>query len=89
VRVFIEEDPYTRSETGIPWNRRGTWPCRWIGCAGAGAPPFAVAFRNRFTLSEAATVRVHVSADERYELFLNGERDRARAGARRRRPLVL
>jgi hypothetical protein len=33
-----------------------------------------VAYRLRFRLDEAASVRAHVSADERYELFLDGER---------------
>src|SRR5690606_30497077 len=36
--------------------------------------PIVAAYRLRFTLDAAARVRAHVSADERYELFLDGAR---------------
>ena len=67
MRVLITEDPYAR--TGAD-----RWPCRWVSCPDAGLTPFVVAYRRRFTLAQPATVRVHVSADERYELFLDGQR---------------
>jgi hypothetical protein len=48
---------------------------RFLGSVSRETPaPDVAAFRLAFSLSEAALVRVHVSADERYELFLNGER---------------
>lgn len=67
MRVLIHEDPY--AHTGA-----GHWPCRWVACPDAGPTPFVTAYRRRFTLTHAATVRVHVTADERYELFLDGQR---------------
>ena len=33
-----------------------------------------VAYRLKFTLSKAAVIRAHVSADQRYELFVDGVR---------------
>jgi alpha-L-rhamnosidase len=45
--------------------------CSWIECKGL-EPPFVVAFRNRFHMPVSGTVRIHVAADERYELFLDG-----------------
>jgi hypothetical protein len=36
--------------------------------------PLVAAYRLVFDVAKAATARVHVSADERYELFLNGVR---------------
>lgn len=37
-------------------------------------PPFVAAYRLKFRVDEPRVVRIHVSADERYELFLDGER---------------
>jgi hypothetical protein len=73
MRTFISEDPYAAADTRDPW-QRGKWPCRWVMCSDAGEPPFATAYRRKFTTKTTAKVRVHVSADERYELFLDGER---------------
>jgi len=46
----------------------------WIAPAEPGTAPEVLAYRLHFTIAEAATVRVHVSADERYELWLDGKR---------------
>lgn len=73
MRTIITGDPYARGDLRDPW-QRGKWRCRWVSCADAGAPPFVSAYRRRFTLKKRATIRVHVSADERYELFLDGAR---------------
>lgn len=73
-RVSISQDPFLHLNAGKPWRERGRWPCAWIACPGVKGPPFVVAFRKRFTLDQDATVRVHVTADERYELFVDGER---------------
>jgi alpha-L-rhamnosidase len=57
-----------------PWDRRGTWEASWVGCPDAGAPPVVTAYRLRFDWPAAGDVRLRVSADERYELFLDGRR---------------
>ena len=57
-----------------PWDRRGLWEASWVGCADAGAPPVVTAYRLRFDWPVARDVRLRVSADERYELFLDGRR---------------
>ena len=69
-RILLENDPFA-GRAGL---EKGAWPVRWIGAPNPPAPPFAVAFRLQFSLETEQTARVHVSADERYELFLNGER---------------
>ena len=74
MRVLIDRDPFLHEDDERPWRQRGHWPCAWIACPNAGAPPIVTAYRLRFTLERAATIRAHVSADERYELFLDGER---------------
>ncbi|MBN1563575.1 MAG: alpha-L-rhamnosidase [Anaerolineae bacterium] len=75
MRVLIHQDPFIRlHDESIPWEQRGAWPCAWVNHPDPGPPPFVLAYRKRFTLDRAATVRVHVSADERYELLLDGQR---------------
>ena len=57
-----------------PWDRRGLWEASWVGCADAGEPPLVTAYRLQLEWPAAGDVRVRVSADERYELFLDGRR---------------
>ncbi|NLN77225.1 MAG: alpha-L-rhamnosidase [Armatimonadetes bacterium] len=74
MRTFIDNDPYIANDKGIGWIQRGVWPCKWVSCKDAGRTPFVTAYRKRFTMPDNAVVRAHVSADERYELFLDGKR---------------
>ncbi len=52
----------------------GAWPARWIVHPEAAARPGVAAYRCRFMASEAVELRIHVSADERYALYLDGVR---------------
>lgn len=52
--------------------RRGVWPAHWVRLAGEPAPPFVSAYRLRW--EGAVSTRIHVGADERYILFVDGER---------------
>jgi hypothetical protein len=75
LRASISHSPFLHRrapETGA-WAGAGLWPCYWIGCPDA-EPPCVVAYRLHFQAPAAVTVRVHVTADERYELWLDGER---------------
>ena len=73
-RVLIANDPYAALDEKKSWNQRGKWPCKWVVCAEAGEPPFVTAYRRTITVAGEIIVRVHVTADERYELFLDGRR---------------
>ncbi len=73
MRTIIERDPYLPEKPMQPWTALGQWPCAWIACPGAGEPPFVTAYRRKFSLKQAAQIRLYVSADERYELYLDGE----------------
>ena len=73
-QVVITRDPYAELDAGRVWKERGTWPCRWISLANLPAGPFIAAYRLTFTLTAASPLRLHVSADERYELFCDGVR---------------
>ncbi|MFN4292561.1 MAG: alpha-L-rhamnosidase C-terminal domain-containing protein [Thermoflexales bacterium] len=70
-RVFVADDPFLPLNADKPWRERGLWPASWITPAGA-QPPFVAAFRRAFTLEHAAAIRIHVSADQRYRLYVDG-----------------
>lgn len=78
VRVVDGTFPYpehaTASAGRAPWEAADRWPCAWIAPLQHVSPPAVVGYRRRFAVEWPATVRVHVSADERYELFLDGVR---------------
>jgi alpha-L-rhamnosidase len=74
MRIYLREDPFVGQNQGLSWREQGLWPCSWIACPGAERSPFVTAFRRSFTVQQAAVVRIHVSADERYDLYLDGER---------------
>ncbi|MEX0652630.1 MAG: alpha-L-rhamnosidase C-terminal domain-containing protein [Phycisphaeraceae bacterium] len=50
------------------------WPANWLQPPAVEQPPMVWACRLRFALNQPVKVRIHVTADERYELFLDGER---------------
>lgn len=54
------------------WGAR-KWSAHWITCAQVHQAPAIVAFRRQLTLTEAATFRIHVTADERYQLYIDGQ----------------
>jgi alpha-L-rhamnosidase len=72
VRVLIQSQPFTQFSENQSWHLRGLWPCRWISGRDLGQMPYVVAYKKCFSLDYAETIRAHVSADERYELFLDG-----------------
>jgi len=73
-RIFQTEEPFLSLVGGGHWEGRGKWPAHWVSCPGAGEPPFVTAYRLMLDLPSLLTTRVYVTADERYELFLDGAR---------------
>jgi len=74
MRVLIKSPPFTRFGENQSWHLQGLWPCRWISGKDMGNAPFVAAYRKCISLNYAKTIRVHVSADERYALFLDSRR---------------
>ncbi len=74
MQIQISDDPFLVRDPSLPFGYR-PWPARWIGLEGVkeGAP-IVVAYRCFFKMAAAETIRIHVSADERFELFLDGHR---------------
>src|SRR5918912_645296 len=73
MRAIIDRDPYLDRAENANWNTRGMWPGAWVGCPDAHVP-FVAAYWRRFVVDRDVVVRIHVTADERYELFLDGTR---------------
>lgn len=73
IRTLIDADPFTGLNEA--WKDRGRWPADWITHHSAnGSGPIVMALRCRFTVPNAQVILAHVSADERYELWLDGKR---------------
>lgn len=71
-RILIESQPFNAARPGL-WFHRGLWPAKWIQHPHLGEIPYLIAYKLPFHLEEETSVRLHVTADERYELFLDGE----------------
>lgn len=75
-RILIgENDPYTnwfqeKNPCKIPVH----WPCKWVGIPKTENLPFVSAYRCFFAINESNNIRLHISADERYELFIDGKK---------------
>ncbi len=77
MRKIIIQDPYDGffdPKEGKPYDEGKYWPCSWISVNSSETPPYVLAFRRKFFMDCADRVTVHVSADERYELYVDGER---------------
>ncbi len=60
----------------ISWREIGNWACRWLSLTTTPeipATPVVNAYRCRFSLDVEISIRVHVTADERYKLYLDGQ----------------
>ena len=53
---------------------RGKWSARWVRLPDCESEPMVVAYRCCFDLKKSTVVRLRVTADERYALFLDGNR---------------
>lgn len=84
VRSSMDSQPTTRVERSFAerdldcdfskfeWSGR-KWRAQWIRAAGdEGAKPGVWAFRRRFCLDEAAEIVLQVTADQRYDLWIDG-----------------
>lgn len=70
MRIFPNHPPFPRNPSA-PWREQTAWPAWWVDCAEAGEPPFVTLYRLGVNFDSPARLRFHVSADERYILFLD------------------
>ena len=70
-RLLISDVPFA-NDAEQAWIKQGLWPAHWIALPDA-ALPLVAAYKLEWQQPDDATFVVHVSADERYELYLDGE----------------
>ncbi len=76
MRVTLTSPPfenvpcYSASE---PWKATSQWPASWVVPPEEWRKPWVAAFRCQFRTEVQTRDRLHVTADERYELYLDGE----------------
>ncbi len=63
-------DYFAAHRRTAPWLWRATWPFDWI--AAPGVPPQVVAYRLDVELADPVDADVWVTADQRYELWIDG-----------------
>ncbi|MDX2064882.1 MAG: hypothetical protein SFX74_03970 [Fimbriimonadaceae bacterium] len=71
-RTIRSQDPFgIQPERG--YAKQGEWPARWISHPEVTHGPAVVDYRLRLNLAAPAEFNLHVTADERYELYLADE----------------
>ena len=71
-RVVIHEDPFHFSREDSPWNR-GRLKANFVTHPNGKTRPFFAVYCLTLDLAKPLKARIHVTADERYQLFMNGE----------------
>jgi alpha-L-rhamnosidase len=75
MRVLLNHNPLAPSNSAPPdFNAAYHARPAWISPHRPVSPPEVTAYRLRFDLPQTAVIRTHVSADERYLLFVDGQR---------------
>ena len=72
-RLQLKHDPYSDGESWNFWFR-ANWPCFWIRHPAGMTPPGGWRFKLQFQLDSSAVIPLHVTADELYDLSVDGER---------------
>lgn len=74
-RILLKNDPFNHYDaTADSSEGMGkTWPAKWVQAPFPLKTAALVAFRCRFSIDEPTNTRLHISADERYQLFLDGK----------------
>ncbi|HSI85812.1 MAG TPA: alpha-L-rhamnosidase C-terminal domain-containing protein [Candidatus Methylacidiphilales bacterium] len=76
MRTIIEREPYADLDLNRGWIDKGIWPANWVGLPGGAVlpKPYICAYRLIFTAAKQLSSLLHVTADEGYELYLDGVR---------------
>lgn len=75
-RVILSEAPFSNwqpAQKTPPYIADSAWPCSWINASPPPPTPAVLAYRCKFKWP-GGTLRLHLSADERYDLWLDGNR---------------
>lgn len=73
MRTLIDGPAFAHDAgAGHAWDEGPGWPASWIAPAETPTGPMVHDWRLQFDLPAARTLRLHVSADERYRLVIDG-----------------
>jgi len=72
IRIAIDQ-PAFPANLSLGWNKQGHWPADWISIPAPSSEPFVAAYLKQVELGGSYSTRIHVSADERFELFVDGK----------------
>lgn len=70
MRIDQSQPPFPHNPSA-DWREQTAWPAWWVDCAEAGQPPLAALYRLKTRFDASTRLRFHVSADERYILYLD------------------
>jgi hypothetical protein len=75
-RIQLDKLPFLPRDVPPSPGGSAPWPAKWIGHSEEvlGSNPQALAFHVSVELEAPVTLSVHVSADERYEFYVDGKR---------------
>ena len=71
-RVVLKEDPFSFNREDSPWGR-GRLDAKWIHHPDSAKRPFFCVYYLDLPVDETLEARIHVTADERYMLLLDGK----------------
>jgi len=72
-KVILQSFPWSDPEGWLA-AVRGSWPAKWIRVKGHEKRPLLACYRLGLHFPQETLVRILCTGDERYELFLNGQR---------------
>jgi hypothetical protein len=74
MRIQIQERPFNDNSQNRSWGKVGVWPASWVSRLPVhDNQPCVEFFKLNFKLENPQTIRFHVSADQRYELYFDGQ----------------
>ncbi len=73
MQIILDQDP-SLAYSSIDWHTP-TWECSWIeDPTWDRRASHVCAFRNKFTLQKRTKIRFHITADQRYTVYMDGEK---------------
>lgn len=75
-QILLDRPAFPTSVVCAPWEVKPGWPAKWVALNGSENRKTApvVLFRLQIDLPDEVSTRIHVSASERYELRVDGQR---------------
>ena len=73
-KIQLIQFPFRNESSVTPWGPRTEWPAHWIQAENPRNKSTVTAYCLDFTLEQTSEVEFHVTADQRYWLYLDAMR---------------